>query len=393
MTLSRTPLLAVLSLAALASAAGAQTANSPAAYGSVELAGNFQPDPHVVQVVAGGNISADALGSDCKGYISEAPDYELSYTGGSDYPLSFYVVGGGDTTLVINDPSGNWVCNDDFDSNSVQGAGVVLSDPPTGTYDIWIGTYSAGESGASAELWITELGTPWEVSGGPDAEQVPSDTNSSGGEPSLVASGTGFVVSRNGHILTNNHVTEGCAMLTFQIRGDLAVPATLLSSNATTDLALLKTALVTEPALFRGPRSIRLGDEVVVYGFPLLGDLSSQGNLTNGIVSALSGLGDDLSRLQMTAPIQPGNSGGPVLNRAGYIVGVVVETANDQYFREQRGTAVQNLNFAIHDALARSFLDTNNVEYATADQPDQTLSIADIAEQARHFTGQILCYQ
>lgn len=393
MTPSRSSFPAVLGLAVLASAAGAQTTGSPASYGSVELAGNFQPDPHVVQVVAGGGISADALGSGCAGYISDAPDYELSWTGGSNYPLSFYVVGGGDTTLVINDPAGNWVCNDDFDSSSAQGAGLVFSDPQTGTYDIWVGSYSAEESGASAELRITELGSPWEVSGGPAAEQVPSGTNAGGGEPSLASSGTGFVVSRNGHILTNNHVTEGCSMLTFQIRGDLAVPATLLASNATTDLALLKTSLASEPAQFRGSRSIRLGDEVVVYGFPLLGDLSSQGNLTNGIVSALSGLGDDLSRLQMTAPIQPGNSGGPVMNRAGYIVGVVVETANDQYFREQRGTAVQNLNFAIHDALARSFLDTNNVEYATAEQSDQTLSIADIAEQARRFTGQILCYQ
>lgn len=123
------------------------------------------------------------------------------------------------------------------------------------------------------------------------------------------------------------------------------------------------------------------------------GSLSLQGNLTNGIVSALSGFGDDLSQFQITAPIQPGNSGGPVMNRAGHIVGVVVASANDEFFREQRGTAVQNLNFAIQDALGRAFLDTHNVDYLTAEQPGETLAIADIAEQARHFTGQILCYQ
>ena len=143
----------------------------------------------------------------------------------------------------------------------------------------------------------------------------------------------------------------------------------------------------------RGAQTLRLGDEVVVYGFPLLGDLSSQGNLTNGIVSALSGLNDDLSRLQMTAQIQPGNSGGPVMNRNGEIVGVVVETANDEFFREQRGTAVQNLNFAIRDSIARTFLDTNNVDYVLSTAESESRSIADIAEAAQQYTGIIECYR
>jgi S1-C subfamily serine protease len=132
---------------------------------------------------------------------------------------------------------------------------------------------------------------------------------------------------------------------------------------------------------------------VVVYGFPLLGDLSSQGNLTYGIVSALSGLEDDLSRLQMTAQIQPGNSGGPVLNRFGEIVGVVVETANEEFFRQQRGTDTQNLNFAIRDSMAVSFLETNNVNYAVGGGQGSQMAIADIAEAAQEFTGLIMCYQ
>lgn len=392
MTISRHSLFLLLGVLAATQESAAQTTSLPASYGSVELVGNFQPDPHLVAVMAGGSISAAALGSDCAGFISDAPDYELGYSSTMDYPLGFFSAGEVDTTLVINDPSGNWYCNDDFDSATGRGAGLVFGEPGDGVYDIWVGTYSQSDSGADVELVITEMGSPpWAVSAIPDGGE--GSATSGNTEPVLYSSGTGFVVSRNGHVLTNNHVVEGCRMLTFQVRGDLAVAANVLAVNAATDLALLKTSLAGEPAVFRGARNVRLGDEVVVYGFPLLGDLSSQGNLTNGIVSALSGLGDDLSRLQMTAPIQPGNSGGPVMNRAGHIVGVVVETANDEYFREQRGTAVQNLNFAIQDALARSFLDTNNVEYEIGTQADQTLAIADIAEQARHFTGQILCYQ
>ena len=101
------------------------------------------------------------------------------------------------------------------------------------------------------------------------------------------------------------------------------------------------------PAKFAPSSSIQMGAELFVYGFPLADDLSAQGNFTNGIVSAASGLNDDMTQFQMTAPIQPGNSGGPVLNRNGNVIGVVVATANQDFFRQQRGTDTQNINFAI----------------------------------------------
>jgi S1-C subfamily serine protease len=97
--------------------------------------------------------------------------------------------------------------------------------------------------------------------------------------------------------------------------------------------------------------------------------------------------------MQMTAQIQPGNSGGPVMDRTGQIVGVVVETANDEYFRRERGAVAQNVNFAIRDSLARSFLDTNNVRYGVAAADITQLSVADIADRAQGFTGTIRCYQ
>jgi hypothetical protein len=81
------------------------------------------------------------------------------------------------------------------------------------------------------------------------------------------------------------------------------------------------------------------------------------------------------------------------MDRGGEIVGVVVETANDEYFRRERGAVAQNVNFAIRDSLARSFLDTNNVRYGVAPGNAPQLSVADIAERAQSFTGTILCYQ
>jgi S1-C subfamily serine protease len=362
----------------------AQDVGAESIFGSVELTGNFQPDPYTIELSAGGSVAADSI-EGCSGYISNAPDYKLDFTKQSDFHLSFFVISDADTTLVINDPSGVWHCDDDYNDAGGTNPGVIFADPQSGIYDIWVGTYEEGDSYPAAELVVTEIGPPWSDSG----SSTP-DNNNESGTPS---SGTGFIVSQTGHVLTNHHVIDGCSNLTFQLRGQLAMEASLISSNSATDLALLKISLSSSSAVFRGSRRLRLGDEVVVYGFPLLGDLSSQGNLTYGIVSALSGLEDDLSRLQMTAQIQPGNSGGPVLNRFGEIVGVVVETANEEFFRQQRGTDTQNLNFAIRDSMAVSFLETNNVNYAVGGGQGSQMAIADIAEAAQEFTGLIMCYQ
>ena len=96
--------------------------------------------------------------------------------------------------------------------------------------------------------------------------------------------------------------------------------------------------------------------------------------------------------MQVSAPIQPGNSGGPVMDRGGNIVGVIVSGANTQTFMAEGRALPQNVNFAIRDSLARSFLDTNNVDYELA-STERTLSVADIGEQAQDFTVLIRCYR
>ena len=205
-------------------------------------------------------------------------------------------------------------------------------------------------------------------------------------------SGTAFVINNDGHLLTNNHVIEGCSEMTFQIRGSAATGVSLISANTSADLALLKIdSFFANPAKFAPSSSIQMGAELFVYGFPLTDDLSAQGNFTNGIVSAGSGLNDDMTQFQMTAPIQPGNSGGPVLNRNGNVIGVVVATANQDFFRQQRGTDTQNINFAIHGEITKRFLESNNITYEEASSESKSLQLSEVARRAQEYTGILTC--
>jgi S1-C subfamily serine protease len=123
--------------------------------------------------------------------------------------------------------------------------------------------------------------------------------------------GSGFVVATDGFILTNKHVIRGCA--TVKVRPDgmsAGVDATVVATHPRDDLALLKTsAAVSAVASFRAGSFVRPGDEVVAVGFPLAGLLADQVNVSVGHVNALAGLYNDASELQMSAPVQPGNSG------------------------------------------------------------------------------------
>ena len=156
------------------------------------------------------------------------------------------------------------------------------------------------------------------------------------------------------------------------------------------DLAVLKTSL--EPKNVTALRTgLRVGENIAVYGFPLSNRLAATGNFTVGYVSALAGLGDDSSKIQISAPIQPGNSGGPVLDHYGNAVGVIVSTATSAIIADRSGVAPQNINFAIKANIVRSFLDANGIQADSAPQTTKIYEFADLAERARLTTVKILC--
>lgn len=135
--------------------------SSPSRNGSTSLTGNFR-SPYSLNVAAGGQVNVSGILGNCVGYVNPTgPDFELSYSADNAKLLSIYVSGGTDTTLIINDPNGNWHCNDDFNSASGTNPAVEFTEPLSGVYDIWVGTYSQGNSGNTVELNISSRGLPW----------------------------------------------------------------------------------------------------------------------------------------------------------------------------------------------------------------------------------------
>ena len=205
-----------------------------------------------------------------------------------------------------------------------------------------------------------------------------------------IRTGTGFAVSASTHVVTNAHVASGCKTLRV-LQGSSSAAATLVAVDHDADLALLHTDLRTPTvAVLRSAPPLRVGESVVSFGFPLSGALSREGNLTTGNVSALAGLRDDPTYLQMTAPVQPGNSGGPLLDASGHVVGVVTAKLDAVSIAKRTGDIPQNVNFAIKAQVLRALLQANGVVFDEA-ASEKALDTADIAEQARAFTVQLEC--
>ena len=203
-------------------------------------------------------------------------------------------------------------------------------------------------------------------------------------------SGTGIVVSRNGHVLTNYHVIDGCGDVHGNLTGEASMVLRPVSRDQINDLALLQAPRTfDEPAIIRGT-AIRPGDAIVAIGYPFHGLLTSDFTVTSGIISSLSGLLNDTRYLQISAEVQSGNSGGPLLDTSGNLVGVVSSKLNAIKVAKVTGDLPQNVNFAIKTGAVRDFLDNGVVSYKTAEPKDE-LKTAEIARRARSYTMLISC--
>ena len=165
----------------------------------------------------------------------------------------------------------------------------------------------------------------------------------------------------------------------------------VVSISKLEDLALLKADTQrASVAVFRQSAKINQGETVIVYGYPLSGLLASSGNVSTGIITALAGLRDDPRQLQISAPVQPGNSGGPLVDSKGSIVGVVVSKLNAIAVAKATDDIPQNINFAIKASTVINLLDAKSVKYRI-DASSKDLSIEAVTQRMKEYTVKIEC--
>ncbi len=174
------------------------------------------------------------------------------------------------------------------------------------------------------------------------------------------ASGSGFAVSSKGHVITNNHVIEGCQNVKIHHKGK-AIPATVVAYDPQNDLALLKGDFRPSTVLPLSNDRPELLQDVYVAGYPFGRKISTGVKVTKGIVSSLTGIGNNFSQIQIDAALQPGNSGGPILDDKGNVIGVAVAKLDIKKILKDFGVIPEDTNFGVRTNVVQTITDSANV--------------------------------
>jgi len=195
------------------------------------------------------------------------------------------------------------------------------------------------------------------------------------------ATGTGFYVNKN-TVLTNNHVVKGCRKLTI-LQVGFKSKAEVITTDKNNDLAIIRSEKENSNILkFKDSKNSRIGEKVISMGYPYGNLLGNNIKLTTGILSSLNGMNNDITKIQFTAPIQSGNSGGPVLNDRAQVIAIAYAKVTLKY--------TQNVNLGIKGSVAKMFLNANDIEF-TVDRNETKMEIVDIADKTKKGIVQIEC--
>jgi len=259
-------------------------------------------------------------------------------------------------SVAVYTPSGG------HHSYTSRGSSTIIIWFPLVILTPFFGTGSAAESiiedgisdvlaqmAAEEVLPVRETGVAW--SPGAIGQDTPREAGHS--------YGTGFFISQEGHLVTSNHVVEGSTTVTVSAQG-WEHAARVIAADARSDLAILELVLdgTDPPSLSTLPvrtgEGARVGEPVFTMGFPQVEVQGSSAKFTEGVVSSLTGMANDSSLLQVSVPVQPGNSGGPLLDSNGNVIGVIASKLSDAFAIKRYGSVPQNVNYAvkIHSLVA-----------------------------------------
>jgi len=217
-------------------------------------------------------------------------------------------------------------------------------------------------------------------------KQEPSIANT---EKKINGSGTGFIITKDGYILTCHHVIKGAAKIEIAIEGKI-YPATLVRDDPNNDLALLKIDGSFPAIGFSSDRSAKMGQAVFTIGYPNPGLQGVSAKFTEGTINSLTGFQDDMRLYQISIPVQPGNSGGALLDENGNVLGVIVAMLDAKTTFKITGSLPQNVNYAVKILYAQAMIDTLPEISGKLISPARNKTNA--IENAQKSTVMVICY-
>ena len=219
-----------------------------------------------------------------------------------------------------------------------------------------------------------------------------SDSDNSTSQENSAASGTGFFITNDGYLITNEHVVKDAAQVRLVTSAGLT-SAKVVKVDAANDLALLKAegrfaALPISPS-----RAVKLGGTVATIGFPNIGLQGFAPKFARGEIASLSGAGDDARYFQISVPVQPGNSGGALVDERGNVVGVVSAKLNAAAALASSGSLPENVNYAVKSSYLLSFLEVfADGQLKLKEANGKEIKFEEVVEKAKQAAVLVLVY-
>ncbi len=195
------------------------------------------------------------------------------------------------------------------------------------------------------------------------------------------SSGTGFIISSDGYIISNNHVVDQCGKINIHYKGSI-IPTKLIANDKGNDLSLIKVDKKFDDYFLISSEDIGLLNEIYVAGYPFGKAISSSVKVSKGVVSSLTGIGDNYSQIQIDAALQPGNSGGPIINDKGNVVGVAVAKLDFKKIMEVFDTIPEDTNFGVKSSVLKTFVNANGILLE-----NENIKIMDLKDIGKKITG------
>ena len=205
-----------------------------------------------------------------------------------------------------------------------------------------------------------------------------------------IGSGSGFYINKQGYALTNDHVVSICRQSVSIIDGK-EILFRVIGADKANDIAIIKADTKPSNYIKINTDGAKLGENIVAVGYPLAGRLSDSVKITKGIVSSLTGLNNNIGQIQIDAALQPGNSGGPVLNEDGVLVGMASAGLNKLLMAKEAKYIPENVNFAVASPIIVNVLKNKKIKYSSPSFFGGNYSSTELAEIGRKSTIQLFC--